>query len=175
MRRACGVLVVGLVVMLGCSAGGMSNDAAEDDTGASTTTGNDATTSNTSGATDKSLTGDWRVISAVLYYDNGKNTKDVKITLPTRRLTVGEDGKWQFGSSNGAWTVSAIEDADWKGWGIEAYGPTRKIVLNGWSGDTSKGPIEESTGPVDFFWVIYRYTSDTSGPGTVWMKFGKDS
>jgi hypothetical protein len=87
---------------------------------------------------------------------------------------VGADGTWQFGSSSGTWTVSSIEDSDWKGWGVTSYGPTRKIVVSGWANGTSKGPIEESTGPVDFFWVIYPYASDVSGAGTVWMKFGKE-
>ncbi len=178
MWRIFGIAVAGIALVAGCSAGGLGDDPGTDTPangdGTATAAGNDATTGNTSGTADKALTGDWRVISAVLYYDNGRNTKDVKITLPTRRLTVGADGKWQFGSSSGTWTIGTIEDADLVGWGIKAYGPTRKITLNGWSGDTCKGPIEESTGPVDFFWVIYRYTSDTSGPGTVWMKFGKD-
>lgn len=177
MVRVFGLVVVGLVLLTGCTSGG-SEDSAADGTGTTTATDGRASTtsgSTTSGTVDKALAGDWRVISAVLYYDNGKNTKDVKTTLPTRRLSVADDGKWQFGSSNGAWSVSTIEDSDWTGWDVRSYGPTRKLVLDGWSGSTSKGPIEESTGPVDFFWVIYRYTSDTSGPGTVWMKFGKDS
>lgn len=175
MYRVLGVAILGIFLMAGCSGGGtdsMGTDSTSSETSDSTATG--AGRNSVAGTVDKSLAGDWRVISSVLYYDNGRNTKDLKATLPTRRLTVGDDGKWQFGSSNGTWTVAAIEDSDWKGWDVASYGPTRKIQIDGWADGSSKGPIEESTGPVDFFWVIYRYTSDTSGPGTVWMKFGKD-
>lgn len=178
MRRVFGLAVIGLALVAGCSAAG-TGDATDDGTTTTTTTetttGNNATTTTSGGTTDKSLAGDWRVLSAVVYFTNGKTSRDVKTTLPTRRLTVGADGSWQFGSSNGTWTVSSIEDADWTSWGVGAYGPTRKLVVNNWSNGTSKGPIEESTGPIDFFWVIYPYTSDGYGEGTVWMKFGKDN
>src|SRR3990172_1134970 len=74
------------------------------------------------------------------------------------------------GSSNGTWYVTTIDAADWSRWGVEEYGPQRKVVLEGWNDDFGDGPIEDSEAGVDFLWVIYRV--DDPSPGVVQMKFG---
>ncbi|HEX7478890.1 MAG TPA: hypothetical protein VF331_13875 [Polyangiales bacterium] len=79
---------------------------------------------------------------------------------------------WSYGTTSGAWSVAAISSMDWNAWGISSYGPTRKLILAGWSGGTAQGPIDEQPGgPVSYLWVIYPYQS-ASGPAKVWLKFG---
>ena len=87
---------------------------------------------------------------------------------------MSDDGTWTFGSSSGTWDVSDITAGDGARWGIELYGPTQKVVLEGWNAGTADGPIEESGGQVDFIWVIYPEGPPAiSAPGTVWIKFGR--
>lgn len=120
--------------------------------------------------TSAPVTGTWRPYSQAIFYDKGGNN----IIKPvTRTLEIKPDGTWDFGSK-GKWEIKPIESADWKKWGISSYGPTRKIVLNGWNKDKADGPIEESSG-VDFIWAIYRTTSASLGPATVQIKFGHSS
>ncbi len=103
-----------------------------------------------------------------MYFDaGGSNT----ITPVTTRLELDASGAWQFGSSSGTWSVASVADADWKAWGVNAYGPARKLVLDGWNGARGDGPIEEQSTGVDFVWVIY-HVNDPSA-GTIWMKFGR--
>jgi hypothetical protein len=116
------------------------------------------------------FTGSWRVYSETLFFDAGGSGGSDSGASTTRELDLNEDGRWEFGSSNGAWHVTTIDPADWSRWGVEEYGPQRKIVLEGWAGDVADGPIEESDAGVDFLWVIYRV--DEPGPGVVQMKFG---
>lgn len=117
--------------------------------------------------TSAPVTGTWRPYSQAIFYDKGGSN----IIKPvTRTLELKADGTWDFGSK-GTWEVKPIDQADWKKWGISSYGPTRKIVLNGWNKDKADGPIEES-GRVDFIWAIYRTTSASLGPATVQIKFG---
>ncbi len=98
---------------------------------------------------DKSLVGSWR------FYPQRTNDQGM-IDLPTsRKLELRSDGSWEFGSSRGSWGTKDITAADWAKWKIESYGPKKKIVLNGWSGQTVDGPIEEVEARVDFFWLIY--------------------
>ena len=114
--------------------------------------------------------GDWRVYSETLFYDAGGSGGSDSSASTTRELSLNDDGAWEFGSSNGTWYVTTIDAADWNRWGVEDYGPQRKVVLEGWNDDVADGPIEESEAGVDFLWVIYRV--DEPSPGVVQMKFG---
>ena len=117
------------------------------------------------------LLGTWTVFSARIYYEDGGSGSD----NPARygQLELRSDGTWQFGSSTGSWHTTAITGADWTRWGVQSYGPTRKLVLVGWSDGVADGPVEESGGQVDFLWVISPAAPPTvSTPGTVWLKFG---
>lgn len=114
--------------------------------------------------------GDWRVYSETLLYDAGGGGGSDSSASTTRELSLNDDGTWEFGSSNGTWYVTTIDAADWSRWGVEEYGPQRKVVLEGWNDDFADGPIEDSEAGVDFLWVIYRV--DEPSPGVVQMKFG---
>ena len=116
------------------------------------------------------LAGDWRVYSETLFYDTGGSGGSDAGASTTRELSLNDDGTWEFGSSNGAWYVTAIDAGDWSRWDVEEYGPQRKIVLEGWNADVAGGPIEESDAGVDFLWVIYRVGEPSAG--VVQMKFG---
>ncbi len=122
-------------------------------------------------ALNPEVVGVWRVYSARIFYDEGGGgTVDTTIT---RQLELAADGTWYFGSSAGSYSISDISADDWNRWGVEPYGPTRKITLFDWNGAVADGPMEESGGGVDFVWVIYPEGPPvTSAPGTVWMKFG---
>lgn len=122
-----------------------------------------------SGSADSALVGSWRPYSEAIYYDSGSNNI---ITPVSRYLELKSDGTWVFGSSSGVWSVASLSSKDWISLGISSYGPTRKLVLNNWNKGTATGPIEES-GTVDFFWVVYRSESESLGPATIWIKFGK--
>lgn len=113
----------------------------------------------------------WRVLSARIYYDDGGGG-DLS-TVITTTLDIYDDGTWEFGSSSGMWYVESITDDDWQLWGIDPYGPTEKLVLEGWNGDVADGPIEGSGGYIDYMWIVYREGPPAiSAPGTVWMKLG---
>jgi hypothetical protein len=117
------------------------------------------------------LSGSWRVFSSRLFYDRGGAG-----ALGARSYTLlelSEDGSWRYGPSAGSWSVGKATERDWKAWGVEPYGPTRKLILEGWSGTRASGPIEETDGRIDFLWVIYRVEPPrASAPGTVHMKLG---
>lgn len=115
---------------------------------------------------DTSVVGTWRAYSQAIFYDNGGNNW---LNRPsTRKLTIAADGTWDYGSK-GTWSVQPIEQSDWKKWKIEPYGPTTKIVFNGWNNGIADGPIERN----DFVWVIYHSKGFSSlGPATIQMKFG---
>ena len=114
--------------------------------------------------------GNWRVYSETLFYDAGGSGGSDPSASTTRELSLNDDGTWEFGSSNGTWYVTTIDAADWSRWGVEEYGPQRKIVLEDWNDDVADGPVEDSEAGVDFLWVIYRV--DEPSPGVVQMKFG---
>lgn len=114
------------------------------------------------------VAGSWRPYSESIFYDRGGNKSIVPVT---RRMTLSPNGQWSFGTSSGKWHVETITQNDWDNWKINPYGPTKKIVLSGWNKSTAEGPIEESSGNIDFIWVIYR-TQSSFGPATVWIKFG---
>jgi hypothetical protein len=122
----------------------------------------------TNGAVDSAVAASYRIYSETKYFDAGGSTT---ITPVTTRLELDATGVWRFGTSSGTWSVAALDDADWQGWGVAAYGPTRKLMLDGWNNARSEGPIEEQSTGVDFVWVIYRV--DDPSPGTIWMKFGR--
>lgn len=114
----------------------------------------------------------WRVYSESIFYDAGGS--NFLETPATTLLQLNADQTWSFGSSTGTWSVQAIADADWQKWGVNSYGPTRKLVLNGWNGETNDGPIEETETRVDFMWVIYRVGPPiVQAPGQIQMKFGQ--
>ncbi|MBI4151156.1 hypothetical protein HY492_03450, partial [Candidatus Woesearchaeota archaeon] len=118
---------------------------------------------------DDGITGTWRLYSEALYYDEGGGFLDNKATQ-TLKLAP---SSWSFGDSEGTWTLQDITESDWMRWGIEPYGPTKKIVLHGWNEGEADGPIEESD-RIDFLWVIYRVGPPiVEKPGSVWMKFGR--
>ncbi len=113
----------------------------------------------------------WRVYSEAIFYDAGGN--NFLETPVTTLLDIRADQTWSFGSSTGTWSVQAIQESDWDRWGVPSYGPTRKLVLNGWNSDTNDGPIEESGDRVDFMWVIYRVGPPAvQSAGQIQMKFG---
>ncbi|MBI2342847.1 MAG: hypothetical protein HYV02_00690 [Deltaproteobacteria bacterium] len=143
------VVMIGLMCLVAC--------------GSSGTTGG-------GGTVDTDLVGDWRILTETVYYDSGLTQQ---ITPVTMLVVLDAAGTWQFGSSSGAWSVSTIETTDWTSWAIDDYGATRKLTLDNWNSDTSKGPIDEPTGVIDNVWIIYSTTSDTLGTGTIWMKLGR--
>lgn len=139
--------------------------------GGSTGTGSSSSSSGGStGTVDATLVGEWRILTETIYFDNGLTQQ---ITPVTTNLVLDGSGSWQFGSSSGTWGVATIASTDWTTWAIADYGMTRKITLDGWNSDTGNGPIDETATAIDNIWVIYRYTSDTNGAGTVWLKFGR--
>ncbi len=115
--------------------------------------------------------GKWRVYSERIFYDiGGAGALGISVS---RNLEI-KDGSWNFGDSNGKWTVSEITADDWARWGVDSYGPKRKMTLEGWNKGVADGPIEESEGNVDFIWVIYHVEPPlVENAGTVWIKFGK--
>ena len=120
----------------------------------------------------KGVTGQWRVLSARIYYDQGGGG-DLSNTI-THKLELSSSGTWSFSTSSGSFGLSSIADDDWKRWDVNSYGPVRKIVLQGWNASSADGPLEESNGSVDYLWVIYRAEPPTvSNPGTIWLKFGR--
>lgn len=115
------------------------------------------------------LKGDWRAYSARIYYDKGGGGTASRFTQP---LKLSAQGEWNFETSAGKFTVENINGGDWKRWGIAPYGPKRKIVLLNWNSSKADGPIEESSGRVNFIWVIYKVRPPVAtSPGTVWIKF----
>ena len=144
-------------------------------------TGEEIQASGTSGDTaggsaESAFAGTWRVYSERLFYDEGGGGTTLSAssgTAVTQTLSLKSDGTYSYGDSKGTWSVSSVTDADWKSWGIESYGPTRKITLAGWNKGTASGPVEEESGTVNFLWALYKTgPPTTSKPGTVHMKFG---
>ena len=119
---------------------------------------------------DPAFVDSWRIYSEYIYYDAGGSGGSDSSASGTTRLDLDADGTWQFGSSAGSWTIEPIAPSDWDRWGVSAYGPERKVVLQGWNGGVEGGPIEESGGYVDFVWVIYHV--DSPDPGLIYIKFG---
>ncbi len=132
---------------------------------------NGAQVSASSKDANPAFVGSWRVYSERLFYDiGGAGSMAVPLTRP---LEISKEGTWAFGDSKGTWEVSEITDADWTRWGISSYGPAKKMTLDGWNEATADGPIEESSGRVDFIWVIYHVEPpQVQNAGTVWLKFG---
>jgi hypothetical protein len=115
------------------------------------------------------LAGDFRVYSSRIDYAAGGAGV---MPSTTRRLTL-TGNRWRFGSSSGTFRVATITAADWKRWGVEKYGPTKKVVFLRWSGTTASGPIEGSARRADFFWLIYAARPPVvRDAGTVWLKLG---
>ncbi len=140
----------------------------------------DEATGNTESANAASLNnpsefvGLWRAFSSRLFYDVGGGGAVGSGT--GKPLEINADGTWQFSTSAGTWAVDDIQPEDWTKWGINAYGPTRKVTLSNWDKGTADGPVEEADGNVDFFWVIYRVGPPTVGsPGQVQAKYGHAS
>ena len=120
---------------------------------------------------DPAFVGSWRIFSERIFYDiGGAGSAAVPVT---RNLELLKDGTWKFGDSNGTWTVTEITNDDWTRWGINPYGPSRKITMDGWNKATADGPIEEEKSQIDFIWVIYHVEPpQVQNAGTVWLKFG---
>ncbi len=126
----------------------------------------------TSSSANSELIGLWRAFSSRLFYDAGGGGAVGSDT--GHPLEINDDGSWQLSTSSGKWRIESIQESDWKVWGIDAYGPSRKMVLDNWNGKTATGPVEESNGKVDFFWVIYRAEPPiVSAPGQVQAKYGR--
>lgn len=119
---------------------------------------------------DPAFVDSWRIYSEYIYYDAGGSSGSDSSASGTTRLDLNADGTWQFGSSAGYWSIEPIAPPDWDRWGMSAYGPERKVVLQGWNGGVEGGPIEEAAGNVDFVWVIYHV--DSPDPGLIYIKFG---
>jgi hypothetical protein len=125
---------------------------------------------------DAALVGSWRIHSSRLFFDAGgaSHLGTILNTPGSRTLDLFQDGTWKFGRSSGSWSVSEAAAEDWKRWGVEAYGPKRKIVLSGWNQGQGTGPVEESDKGIDFFWILYRAEPPAvSDPGMVHAKFGR--
>ncbi len=117
------------------------------------------------------LEGSWRIFSERIYYDKGG--AGALGTPVSRNLEITASNSWNFGDSKGTITIAQITEEDWKKWGIEKYGPTRKVIVNNWNKLVAEGPLEESTDRIDFIWIIYHVDPPlVQNPGTVWMKFG---
>ncbi|MDO8627626.1 MAG: hypothetical protein Q7K42_04125, partial [Candidatus Diapherotrites archaeon] len=124
--------------------------------------------------TEVGFEGNWRAYSKGIYYDDGD--WDFAET-PTELMKLFDDNTWSHGSLNGTWETLPIQENDWTKWGIESYGPTRKMFLHGWPNkenpDGADGPIEERGAIVDYFWTIYRTDApEEKSPAQVQMKFG---
>lgn len=119
---------------------------------------------------DNSIAGTWRVMSMRTDYKSGFSETIVRTN--TMRVSINPDHTWKFSSSSGTWKIADIKSSDWKEWGINSYGPTKKIILNNWNKKSGSGPIEISNGNVDAIWIIYQYISSTKGPGIEQMKVG---
>ncbi|MBI2664759.1 hypothetical protein HYX10_05475 [Candidatus Woesearchaeota archaeon] len=119
---------------------------------------------------DPAFVGSWRIFSERIFYDiGGAGAAAVPVT---RNLELFKDGTWSFGDSQGTWTVTEITSDDWVRWDVNAYGPTRKIVLDNWNNAVADGPVEGSA-YIDFIWVIYHVEPPlVQNPGTIWLKFG---
>ena len=124
------------------------------------------------------VTGTWRVYSERIFYDVGgagaimSASGGNATTLP---LIIKEDGTYNFGTNHGKLTIENIQEPDWKVWRAKSYGPTRKIVLTGWSKEaaTVSGPLEERDGRVNFIWVVYHVSPPiVLKAGNIDMKFG---
>ncbi|MBI2660579.1 hypothetical protein HYX07_05445 [Candidatus Woesearchaeota archaeon] len=120
---------------------------------------------------DPAFVGSWSIFSERIFYNiGGAGSMAVPVT---RNLELLKDGAWKFGDSNGKWTMTEITSEDWTRWGVNPYGPTRKVVLDKWNNAVADGPVEESKGYVEFIWVIYHVEPpQVQNAGTVWMKFG---
>jgi len=88
---------------------------------------------------DLNIVGKWRIYS--------------QPGATTRVLEIKADHTWEFGTT-GTWSVESITQEDWARWRIVPYGPTRKLILNGWNKASTDGPIEEENGAVNFFWSM---------------------
>ena len=123
-----------------------------------------------------SLAGTWRIYSERLYYDIGGGGPWASASQGSagfRTLVIHGNGTYEFGSSRGSWSVEPIQASDWKTWKVGSYGPSQKIVLQGWNKAGASGPLEGSGSRADFVWVIYRVAPPlVRSPGTVYIKFG---
>ncbi len=116
----------------------------------------------------------WREFSSRMFYDIGGG--GAVGSGSGQPLELNSDGTWKFGVSTGKWGVEEIKEEDWTAWQVQAYGPKRKIILENWNKAIASGPVEESEGRIDFFWVIYRVEPPTvSSAGQVQIKYGHAS
>ncbi len=121
-----------------------------------------------------SLNGIWHSFSSYFYYDAGGGGGGAGGGAALRM----NGNHWYYGTSSGTFKVAPITAADWKHWGIQPYGPTKKIIWSHWGKQgTADGPIEteriKGRLHVDFLWVIYHENPPiVQYPGTVWLKFG---
>ncbi|MBI5227611.1 hypothetical protein HY988_03420 [Candidatus Micrarchaeota archaeon] len=115
-----------------------------------------------------SLAGSWRIYPLRLNIEGGVDYR----VLSSRKLELHEDGSWDFGSSHGTWKSQTITEADWQKWSTEKYGPTKKIVLDGWEGKVVDGPVDEENGAVNFFWLIYDVKNSYDKTVQLQLKFG---
>ena len=113
----------------------------------------------------------WRILSERIFYDiGGAGATAVPVT---RNVELRSDASWSFGDSTGTWMIQNIADDDWVRWGVDSYGPTRKMILEEWHDGRADGPIEERDGVIDFFWIIYHVDPPlVENAGTVWLKLG---
>ncbi len=172
MRRAArATMLVALAALLLACSGGDGGGRVSASRGSGTPTASGERGGTTSAMDRDLLTGEWRVYSQTLFYDAGGSGGADASSSSTTRLRLGSDGTWRFGRSRGTWRVAPTDDDAWERWGVEAYGPEMRVVLDGWGGEGADGPIETDGGRVDFLWVIYRV--EEPSPGTVQMKFGR--
>ncbi len=115
-----------------------------------------------------SLIGKWGLhFTGLRLNEKGKWVKKVDTTTI---LELKADKTWTFGTSQGTWKVLPIEDEDWQKWGVDPYGPKKKIVLENFGDDGGSGPIEAYKGEVSFFWAMYKATNPETGKQASFQK-----
>jgi len=130
---------------------------------------------------DLSLIGKWGIHAQGVVYKGRQGYEEVwEVKFATTTiLELKDDKTWAFGDSKGTWKVIPIEKKDWKKWDLEFYGPKKKLVLEGWENEAedskniADGPIEASSGQVDFFWINAWIKLDRAEPKpqTLSLKF----
>lgn len=121
------------------------------------------------GPIDRTLIGSWRIYSESVYFKKG----GYEFASPaTSALNLRGDGTWAFGGAQGTWTVLPIADDDWSAWGIGKKEFTKKLVLSGWNGRETMGPIEDTSYGGKFLWAVYdAEPPEVKDSAQVWVKF----
>lgn len=154
----------------GASVQGAAGQPAADAPGAQTAAGRPVQ-EQPANPSDSDLSGNWRVYSSYIYYRSGLANHYGAVST-SRQLEIGKSGTWKYGDSSGGWSVGEIQGGDWEKWKTSPFGPSKKIILSNWGGQTVDGPIEESGGRADFLWLIYYADVPSEDGAQIQIKFG---